>query len=48
MNVIESLEWRYAVKKFDADKSLTENQITTLKKAFNLKFKARIAKTEYG
>jgi len=36
MNVIESLEWRYAVKKFDADKSLTENQITTLKKAFNL------------
>lgn len=36
MNVIESLKWRYAVKKFDADKSLTENQITTLKKAFNL------------
>ena len=36
MNVIESLECRYAVKKFDADKSLTENQITTLKKAFNL------------
>ncbi|MCF2876465.1 MULTISPECIES: NAD(P)H-dependent oxidoreductase [unclassified Tenacibaculum] len=36
MNSIESLEWRYAVKKFDENKSLTETQINTLKEAFNL------------
>ncbi len=36
MNVIKSLEWRYACKKFDEKKKLTEIQIETLKKAFNL------------
>lgn len=36
MNTIESLKWRYAVKKFDNNKSLTETQINTLKDAFNL------------
>jgi nitroreductase len=36
MNTLESLQWRYAVKKFDEHKSLSEKQITTLKEAFNL------------
>ncbi|WP_233897362.1 NAD(P)H-dependent oxidoreductase [Tenacibaculum piscium] len=36
MNTIENLKWRYAVKKFDENKSLSETQITTLKEAFNL------------
>lgn len=36
MNSIENLKWRYAVKKFDENKSLTETQINTLKEAFNL------------
>lgn len=36
MNTIESLKWRYAVKKFDQNKSLTEAQINILKEAFNL------------
>lgn len=36
MNTIKSLEWRYAVKKFDDTKILSENQINTLKQAFNL------------
>ncbi len=36
MNIIESLEWRYAVKKFDENKYLTEKQIDILKNAFNL------------
>ena len=36
MNIIDSLEWRYATKKFDPSKKLTEHQIETLKKAFNL------------
>ncbi|MFL0083140.1 NAD(P)H-dependent oxidoreductase [Tenacibaculum maritimum] len=36
MNSIENLKWRYAVKKFDKDKLLTETQIQTLKEAFNL------------
>jgi nitroreductase len=36
MNTIESLKWRYAVKKFDANKFLTKEQINTLKDAFNL------------
>lgn len=36
MNTIQSLQWRYAVKKFDDTKSLTEQQINTLKEAFNL------------
>jgi nitroreductase/dihydropteridine reductase len=36
MNVINSLEWRYATKKFDPSKKLSNHQIETLKKAFNL------------
>ena len=36
MNIIESLEWRYACKKFDENKTLTNSQIDTLEKAFNL------------
>ncbi len=36
MNSIENLQWRYAVKKFDGNKSLSETQINTLKEAFNL------------
>lgn len=36
MNTIESLQWRYAVKKFDTNKTLTKEQINTLKNAFNL------------
>ena len=33
MNTIESLQWRYAVKKFDTNKTLTKEQINTLKNA---------------
>ncbi len=36
MNSIESLQWRYAVKKFDEHKFLSEEQINILKEAFNL------------
>jgi nitroreductase len=36
MNIIKSLEWRYATKKFDPSKKLTNQQVETLKKAFNL------------
>jgi len=36
MNIINSLEWRYATKKFDPSKKLSNEQIETLKKAFNL------------
>jgi nitroreductase len=36
MNIIDSLKWRYAVKKFDTNKELSERQIETLKEAFNL------------
>tara|TARA_R110002126_G_scaffold277560_3_gene423563 strand:- start:1288 stop:1920 length:633 start_codon:yes stop_codon:yes gene_type:complete len=36
MNSIESLQWRYAVKKFDKNKTLSISQINTLKEAFNL------------
>jgi len=36
MNIINSLKWRYAVKKFDSKKQLSEAQINTLKEAFNL------------
>lgn len=35
-NTIESLEWRYAVKKFDASKSIDEKNIDKLKTAFSL------------
>jgi len=33
---IEQLEWRYAVKKFNSEKQLSDAKINTLKKAFNL------------
>lgn len=36
MNIINSLEWRYATKKFDPSKKLSAAQIDTLKKSFNL------------
>lgn len=36
MNPIESLQWRYAVKKFDNTKFLSEDKIQLLKEAFNL------------
>lgn len=36
MKSIESLEWRYAVKKFDSNKTVSDKQVDTLKKAFNL------------
>ncbi|TMM31965.1 NAD(P)H-dependent oxidoreductase [Polaribacter aestuariivivens] len=36
MNIIESLKWRYAVKKFNTDKHVSEKQLQTLKEAFNL------------
>jgi len=34
--IIESLEWRYAVKKFDASKNIGDKNIEKLKKAFSL------------
>ena len=34
--VIEALQWRYAVKKFDSEKKLTNQQLDTVKEAFNL------------
>lgn len=36
MNSIENLKWRYAVKKFDEEKKLTQQQINIVKEAFNL------------
>lgn len=36
MNVIESLNWRYATKKFDSTKKLPQNKLDILKQAFNL------------
>ncbi|MEJ1221709.1 NAD(P)H-dependent oxidoreductase [Sediminicola sp. 1XM1-17] len=33
---IKNLEWRYAVKKFDSEKILSEEKLERLKKAFNL------------
>ena len=42
MNTIDSLQWRYAVKKFDDAKFLSEEKINTLKQAFNL------TSTSYG
>ena len=35
-NIIESLTWRYACKKFDANKKLNKDQIDVLSQAFNL------------
>lgn len=42
MNIIDALEWRYASKKFDKNRKLSEEQIDVLKKAFNL------SATSYG
>ena len=36
MDIIERLEWRYAVKKFDKDRKLSKEQLERLKYAFNL------------
>jgi len=36
MNVLEHMKWRYAVKKFDSEKVLSEEKINLLKEAFNL------------
>ena len=42
MNMIENLKWRYAVKRFDANRKLTTEQINTLLESINL------APTSYG
>lgn len=34
--IIQKLQWRYATKKFDASKKLSEEKINTLKEAFDL------------
>ncbi|MFC0604204.1 NAD(P)H-dependent oxidoreductase [Winogradskyella pulchriflava] len=36
MSIIDNLKWRYATKKFDASKKLSEEQLQVLKEAFNL------------
>ncbi|WP_298903048.1 NAD(P)H-dependent oxidoreductase [uncultured Psychroserpens sp.] len=36
MTTIDKLKWRYATKKFDATKQLTEEKLNILKEAFNL------------
>ena len=36
MDIIKQLKWRYATKEFDSSKKITQNQINTLKEAFNL------------
>lgn len=36
MEIIQALEWRYAVKKFDPTKFLSEQKVAMLKNAFNL------------
>ncbi len=36
MESISALKWRYATKKFDAEKTVAEDKIQILKKAFNL------------
>jgi len=36
MNIIESLKWRYATKKFDINKKISSQQLQLLKEAFNL------------
>ncbi|GGX15238.1 NAD(P)H-dependent oxidoreductase [Aquimarina muelleri] len=36
MNIIESLRWRYATKKFDNKKILPQEKINTITEAFNL------------
>lgn len=36
MNTIQKLNWRYATKKFDATKKLSDVKLDTIKEAFNL------------
>jgi nitroreductase/dihydropteridine reductase len=36
MSIIEKLQWRYATKKFDTAKKLSDEKVTILKEAFNL------------
>ena len=36
MNILESLNWRYATKKFDADRTLTDDQVNQILQAGNL------------
>ncbi len=36
MDIINSLQWRYATKKFDTDQKLSKDKLEILKKAFNL------------
>ncbi|MGB5554548.1 MAG: NAD(P)H-dependent oxidoreductase [Flavobacteriaceae bacterium] len=36
MDIIEQLQWRYAVKKFDPERMLPNDKIEVLKEAFNL------------
>ncbi|WP_299116295.1 nitroreductase family protein [uncultured Winogradskyella sp.] len=36
MAIIDNLKWRYATKKFDASRTLSDKQLLTLKEAFNL------------
>ncbi len=36
MNTIKQLEWRYATKKFDKNKRLSNSKLQTIKQAFNL------------
>ena len=36
MNIIDQLNWRYAVKQFDTEKKLSKEQVETLLKAANL------------
>jgi len=36
MNIIDHLKWRYATKKFDVTKKLSEGKLQTIKEAFNL------------
>ncbi|NNC45208.1 MAG: NAD(P)H-dependent oxidoreductase [Winogradskyella sp.] len=36
MNIIEKLKWRYATKKFDSRKKISDSKLTILKEAFNL------------
>jgi nitroreductase len=36
MNIIDSLKWRYATKKFDPDKRVSDTDIATLKEAVRL------------
>ena len=36
MDIVKSLEWRYACKKFDKEKKLSQDQVDSLKKAFVL------------